>query len=374
MIELFVSDNDATNGTIAVTWCVSHETLDLLAGQDVKDPQVMIVVSPEGDNYTKSKEYRKVVPLKDLMTYIEFRVPGKNRISAVVSYKTKKEAKEKYLIKDYGEFVSTVLNYEGDDYASWLKGEDQVHMLSAPISVNVPRECFASEPPAWEKVWVNHFFRHKPIDQCNYRRRRLFAYLVQPFIMFALALVKLFLLLVATLIASRGWSLKYLLHPLTYDLESSTEVLKGGSICIRRLPEDDLRGDPPNLPWYLLKKFCLLPLMPLIAIPLALLAHFHVLWVGGLVIAGLLAILLVFFLFASGAAKDLFFGAIDLITKLFSKLPSDDLWYMRQDEMAMIICDGRKKKASLSALPAKKRTLSLRFNDLKSKVCRPFSA
>jgi len=379
MIELFVSDNDVTSGSIAVTWCVSTETLDLLAERKVQDPQIVICVSPEGKAYDPRKEYRKVVPLKDLMTYVEFRVSGKNKITAVVSSKTRKDAKNTYLTKERGLYETHVLDCDGEDYASWLKrnqdeDDDAKDTLAVPITVNVPRECFAPEPSAWEKTWVNHFFRDKPIDQCSYRRRRLFAYLVQPFIMFALALVKFFLLLGATLIGSRGWSLKYLLHPLTYDIDSSLGVLFGGSIFIRRLLEDKPSSPPPHMIWYLVKKFCLLPLMPLIAIPLLLLTYFHVLWVGGLVVATLVALFLVVIFFASGTAKDVFFGAIELIAKLFGKLSSDDLWYMRQEEMAMIVCDGRKKNVSISALPAKKRTIALRFHDLKSKVCRPFSA
>lgn len=373
MIELFVSDNDATNGTIAVTWCVSHETLDLLAAQHVEDPHVVIVVSPEGEVYSKAKEYRKVVPLKDLMTYIEFRASGKNRISAVVSYKTKKEVKEKYLIRDDGEFVSTVLNYEGDDYASWLKGDDQAHMLSAPISVNVPRECFAPEPSAWEKAWVNHFFREKPIDQCHFRRRRMFAYMVQPFILLALGLVKFLFFLAATLIGSRGWSPKYLFGPLTYALEDSWEVLLGGSVFIRRLPEDkDPLAAEGSLAWYLIRKFCLVPLMPLVIIPISLIFWFH-LWAFAIALVIVGGFILCVSLVASGLLVKVMVRLWDAWNDLFN--PSrNGLWYLQQDEMAMIVCDGRKKNVSISALPAKKRTFALRFNDFKSKVCRPFSA
>lgn len=375
MIELFVSDNDATNGTIAVTWCVSHETLDLLAKEKVVDPQIIIVVSPDGDNYERRREYRKVVPLKDLMTYIEFRVPGKNNIRAVVSYKTKKEAKNKYLSRDEGKFTSDVLEYDGSDYASWLKGDDQVHMLSPVIAVNVPQDCFAPEPAAWEKAWVNHFFRNKPIDQCNFRRRRMFAYTIQPLIFLALALVKVFFLLVATLIGARNWSLKYLLHPLTYDIESSTAVMKGGSIFIRRLPEDDEHGDPANIPWYVLRKLCLLPLMPLILIPLVLLCLFAkpAVYTGILMGIGFCVVIL-FVVLLCVQHVAIFATIVNWIAGVIDKFADHDLWYMRQEEMDIIVCDGRAKSVSVSALPAKKRTFALRFSQLKSKVCRPFSA
>ena len=377
MIELHVSDNDVTSGSIAVTWCVTAETLDLLAKRKVYDPQIVICVSPEGENYNLRKEYRKVVSLKDLMAYVEFRVPGKNKITAVVSYLDHKRAKNRYLTKDRGEFDTHILDCDGEEYASWLTEQnDRNETLSEPIIVNVPQECFAPEPPAWEKTWVNHFFRSKPEDQCNYRRRRLFAYGVQPFIILVSLVARLVLLLVATLFGSRNWSLKYLLHPLTYDLGEAVMVLGGGSVFIRHLPEDDESGDPPNIPSYLVRSFWSLPFMPVILITLFLLWKFNVLMMAGFIVGGALLLVAMVAFFASGCAKDVLGVLVDKIARVLSYLErrSDKLWYMDQEEMAMIVCDGKKKAVDLSSLPAKKRTFSLRFHSLKSKVCRPFSA
>src|SRR6185295_9161179 len=200
MIEIFISDTDATSGSVPITWCVSPETLKLLAEQEVRDPQIVICVAPAGEKYAREKEVRKVVALKDLMTYIEFRSSGKNNIWAVVSFRDPKSAKNLYLSKKDGAYDSSMLSYDGTDYSGWLKKTDsqyrdeeaiaqaeleKTHMLSTPVTVNVPVECFAKEPSAWEKTWVNHFFRAKSVDQCDFRRRRLFAYLVQPLVLLA---------------------------------------------------------------------------------------------------------------------------------------------------------------------------------------------
>src|SRR6185436_11589554 len=309
MIELFIADDNVTSGTIAISWCVSHETLDFLANEKVANPQLVICVSPEGEEYSPEKEYRKVVPLKDMMTYIEFHVPGKNKISAFLSHKNHKEAKDKYLSKNNGSYDSDILNSNGSDYSIWLRRycveNESQYMLAAPIIVNVPLECFAPEPPKWEKLWVNYFFRDKPIDQCHYRKRRLFAYLIQPFIFVAFSLIKLLPLLVATLVGSRNWSLKYLLHPLTYDVESSTEVVFGGSIFIRKLPEDDLPlHEQGNYVWYLCKKLCLLPLMPMIFIPLALLIYFHIFGLFVLAVCMISTVMLCVVIISNGMAKN----------------------------------------------------------------------
>lgn len=374
MIELSVSDNDVTSGSIAVSWCVSHETLDLLAKENISDPQLVICVSPDGELYSSKKEYRKVVPLKDLMTYIEFRVPGKNRISALISYKNRKNAKNKYLSKNNGDYDSNILNYDGSDYSTTIHSMDQIDrelLLSTPIIVNVPQACFAPEPPAWEKLWVNHFFRDKPSDQCNYRRRRLFAYSVQPFIFIVLSLIKLLFLLGATLIGSRNWSLKYLLHPLTYDEFECAEVLKGGTIFIKTSSPDDLSNYSL---WSFFKKACRLALMPIIWILIVVSVYLNVLHIilGTIGILAVIVLLIVFFV--EGWAANTFFWCSEKLYNFFNGAQENQFWYLKQEEMDMIICDNRKKTTKITDLPSKKRTFSLKFSDLKSKICRPFSA
>jgi hypothetical protein len=55
------------------------------------------------------------------------------------------------------------------------------------------------------------------------------------------------------------------------------------------------------------------------------------------------------------------------------KSKEDYLWYMDPEEMAAIVCSGVKKPLKVSDLPSKKRTLKLRFQELKSQVCKPFA-
>ena len=84
MLELQITDNDVSTGSVQISWCVDAEVLKELADKKVKEPQLVIVVAPEGDNYDLRKEMRKVVPLKDLMTYMEFRAAV--RIESGVSF------------------------------------------------------------------------------------------------------------------------------------------------------------------------------------------------------------------------------------------------------------------------------------------------
>lgn len=376
MIELFVADTDATSGSIAVSWCVSPETLKLMEDHEVIDPQLVIIVSPEGEKYKIQKEWRTVVSLKDLMTYVEFRVPGKNRISAIVSFKSRKHAKDRYLSRDSGSYQTDVLEYDGNDYSYWLKTADKNHTLAEPLMVNVPQECFAPEPSATEKEWVNHFFRNKAVDQCDFRRRRMFAYTVQP-VLFALFMVpKLLLTLLSLLTGCKNFSLKYLLHPLTYTFRDALNLIDlpiVGSIFIRALPEDNDVGVPSNMVWYLVRKLCFLPFMPMVFIPLALFAWFHCASLL-LAIAMIAGVLMITFIIMSVIDTKVLTRIYHRIESWLPQASEPTPWYLDEQEANLVMCSGRPKPTSIKNLPAKKRTLSLRFHDLKSKVCRPFSA
>lgn len=393
MLELQITDNDVSSGSAQVSWCVDAETLKELADRRIKEPQLVIVVAPAGDAYRPSKEVRKVVPLKDLMTYMEFRTAGQNKVCGVVSYLTKKEACKKYLTKEDGTFSTSILDYDGEGYASWLRAQEdadaqqskQYKSLSISISVDVPKEIFAPEPAAWEKTWVNHFFRNKVVDQCEFRRRRLFAYLVQPLIILFLMLGTSVVLLAGLLTGARSWSPKYLLHPLTYLPQDAGEIWNGGTVFIRHLKEDDdgtiSRGSPIT-PWYFFRSFWSLFFMPALVIPAILLACFGKLQqlatLGGVVGLIFLAFLAVLTIMCYGAR--MFFWApqvpkffVWLIDKLIGQPNDKPMWYLKPEELDLIVCSEKRQHLTYKQIPARRKTVRLRFQNLKSKVCRPFS-
>lgn len=368
MFEIKVTDADVTGGSIPISWCLDIETVHYLTTRKVVDPQVVIVIAPEGEAYSIRKEYRKVVSLRDLLAYVEFRAPGKNKIWAFISHYSKQEAKNKYLSREDGEYRTDVLTSDGTAYLDYLLEVPQCN--SESVSVDVPAGVFASEPEAWEKTWVNHFFRDKCVDQCDFRRRRLFAYGVQPFIMLGQLLLRAALLLLALAIGARNTSAMPLLHPLRYCLNDAALVIGGGSIFIKHLDEDDDRG-PDSTSWkscmsYFIRSFWALPFMPLVAIPLGIaLYHHKAIFVGSIFLGAIAVVMLtIFFLTGSGLV---------IFKWVSNKFTSGVGSYLDKEEIDMLTCNPNKKAFTFGTLPAKKKTLSLRFSDLKSKVCRPFS-
>jgi len=383
MLQLQIADPNVSTGSVAVSWCLDHEVLKELANQGLHDPQIVIVVAPT-EKYHISKESRRVVPLKDLMTYIECRSAGPNKIYALISFREPKDAREHYLSKEDGAYRNNVLDYDGESYSSRLIGQEDpddieagnYKYLSEPLAINVPKGVFAPEPPKWEKAWVNLFFRSKTVDQCDYRRRRLFAYSIQLLIVGFNLLVRSLILLLGLLTGARDLSLKYL-NPITYRWKDTFEIWESGSVFIKHQPEDDNAGEelayiPPG---YLLRSFWLAPLMPLFSIPVGLLVWFHhPYWALSILLIVFLALpvllVTISYLATNGNGGRLFRKTWKYVTNLFT---TDELWYLQQEDMQLITCNSDKSPTTYKSLPARKKTVRLRFQNLKTKVCKPFS-
>lgn len=379
MFDLKLTSAELNDSTAQVSWCVDQETLKYLSDNNIADPQVVIVVAPEGRRYHSSKEYRKVVPLKDLVTYVEFRCAGPNKVWGFISHRKPSDARDYWLGKSGGDFKTSALNSDGSDWAYDMKQDydDSNRILNAsPQPVVVPTDVFAAEPWAWEKTWVNWLMREKAIDQCDFRRRRLFAYTLQPIVMLGNILLRMIFTLVSLLIGARNFSLQYVLHPMT-GFDDLPKVCCGGSIFIRHLPEDDLppyqyKPTPFQMLSYLVRSFWLLPFMPVIFIPLALATYYHV-WPLLIISFSVAALATTVMVIVAGFISHYFADTWESFVSIF-RTKDDTLWYLNQDEMDLLTCSPEKKPLTYKSLPLRKKTLYLRFQNLKSKVCKPYSA
>jgi len=365
MLKLFVSDKDATTGSIPISWCIDDETLLYLRDKGAKKPNVVIYITPEEMPH---QIYIVVTPFKNMMVYVPLRFKGKNRIFGRVMFsksyfyshddivywdlppdkeenKEEKDGPTKILVKGYEIGSEKFERYEKTSTGTYL-------------TINVPEECFAKEPPKWEQAWVNAMFRQRPQDQCEYRRRRLWAYSIQPIIVLFLMILRLIPTLVAFLFAARNFSFKHLFSPFALDLDDAKEMFSEGLLFVRK--------DQTSL----LKTYCMFPLTPIISFPiigvavLCLIGKISVVGIGmtilyilGTFFGIVLLVLLVFFI-------------VYVVMSQLDKIPT---WYDDQSEIEAIVCDGRSVPTKISKLPQKKRTVYLRYQAVKNKVCKPFA-
>lgn len=412
-----------------VRWCVGRPMLAMLESKGFKDPYVVIVVRSRRDvrdyGYTDrvwQDTAMYVAPLTQEMQFIAFTRPGRNDLRAFVVEMNSDSAKwlrsrrasigrgrEASMFNDDGTITET---------EEWLKGKKGHAVLkhfdtTARQRVIVPAEMFASEPAQWRQNVVNAFFGSKGRDQCGFRRRFWFAALPAtvlgvPEFFYLMKSGALLLYMFFGRLPNKGFW-KTALNP--FNFLSWTNALDGFS---------------PSLWWHGKKSAVLGFLNPpvLLILPSAVFIvlnlpfhHYHVKghshhsawypmswvatveWVDGVLAAlvlGIVAlIVLVLGLFAATVWLASRFPKQSTLLAKLVVVPAEGLaaswkqWRVsvneakaekrRQEkvrfetELAAMTCRAEAMVVDVSALPKEKQTIFLRFNDFKTKLCKPFA-
>lgn len=382
-----VEQDTANNALVKMRWCIDPSTLQELKKKEAKNPHLLIVVW----NKERGKETRDLVPLDRMMHYLPLRFPGENAILATIVWidngKYANLWDGVFQGHSYGYEWMLVIRQEGsfrEPLGDYYHGPRTLRTLGrAEVTVMVEKEFFAKEPPAWLKDWVNFWFEGQPRDECHFRKRAIVAFTIQPLVLIPHYLIKATISLVVALffasLTVRKISFWPIIMPWQYDPRD---------VC------EDCRDEEPvffqPLLWQLLPLLLLveagiisffytLPQKGFVAIPIAVLLK----WLGIVVAAEYGVTLLVFLFIVLGKALD------PLVEKLARRLTKQvapkkhrvrEPVQVRQQRWASelearltpLVCNGD-LTPSLAALPKERQSLTLKFLDLKARVCKPFA-
>lgn len=137
--------------------------------------------------------WRYDFPLEQQMAYIQLHCPGKHHIAVIalsseISREVARREAARYLSRDGRTYRRSIdLDHLREEVDSSMY--DDSFVACDFIEIDVPEELFASEPETrFQKLlwqWVNGD-SPKPIDECQYRKRFLFAFTVKPFLSLSL--------------------------------------------------------------------------------------------------------------------------------------------------------------------------------------------
>lgn len=349
----------------------------------------------DGNDVSLVEIDRHLYPLDRGYGRIEFPRPGSFVVHAAIVFYPHRadetggkavfnELKEIYLRKNNdGTYMAELTWHDEFDQSSfaWAIGHEEAVVSVAP-------EFFAKEPPAWLRSWAMKLNEKMPRNQCEWRRRLIFAFTVQPIVWMILAAFLMFITIVRGIIGIavaalafcilgyREVNLKPIFHP---DSSRIEEILFGGRGILWHWPEcfwtrttSSRKKRHPGVvvlitPWMWISCFLITYGVPV------LLGHTTLIFrVATLVVAmGVLA------------------GVVSLIALHLTKMQKDsaekreqkkketralyDAYY--QDRLVPLACfsDTAPTNATVGALPKSHRTIVLRFEELKTKVCRPFA-
>lgn len=143
-------DLEMQGTSVPLRWCLSKEELNKLA-ETVEKAYLLLSVIP--DDFTSFlEETRYLIPVEQMMEYVDFYTPHRHRIFATVVWKREGEDLKKiFMTKEYERYRHSFYGY--GDHPGKLEEYyfDVCGFGISSFEVDVPEEVFAKEPPAWEK-------------------------------------------------------------------------------------------------------------------------------------------------------------------------------------------------------------------------------
>ncbi len=396
LICLFLEKTQSTDSVIRIRWCIDKDVFEDLKTRKVEKPHLLLVVVKWGEDQWHRKEVvRKLIPLEQMMEFIQFKGPGLHKIMTTIVWNIHGNAdrlKETFLTSYLrNSYNINVLTYERDKLVKPSKfiNADGIDG-GGVLEIEVAEGFFAKEPPKWLSKWVNLPFRWKPVDQCDFRKRCILAFSLQPIViaiwLIGKELITISIGLFLLLCGIRGVNFSPVRRPFTYEIGEVSDKLSGSIFFNKKYPF--LAAFTPIF----VLTFFIAPLLIIYWMDFDV-STSKIMILSTTAVVSLFLIITVFW--------GIFWGLIISVEKIFvygGKVKSRKLRKRRKskyeimkereraerlqkelalqkeyEDLSSVVCTGRRLEPSLAALPKKKRTIHLRFLDLKAKVCKPFA-
>lgn len=410
MPKLYFDTTDQVSPMAPVRWCITPEEREQILLLGIKKAFLLLTVFRDGQ-----EALRKVVPLEQEMEYLQFDATGTHTVHCAIVGISDEETSQHTLLKR----LLLRERYRGQYQLNFCDGENKVRLdtkwirgglASVAVSLKqydfetyrvsaiagesadivVASGFFAKEPAKWEKWWVNLWFQYEPRDQCQFRKRRILAYTIQPpavlvYAMFT-GLFRSLWALFLVFIGMRSVKLSPIFHPFSsatkavYDVSThkhsnfffTDAAGKRRSMVFLLVHPIVLALGGTGIYW--LSRYELWD--DLLRVALAL----------GIVILGMAIVGGIGYLVVHRFGKSLSnrieagFGALADKAESWLKKRQENARVERfetakrtVEAYTTLVCDGVPLKPSLQELPPERRTFHLRFMDFKARVCKPFA-
>lgn len=368
-MQLHVDTKKSHDSVVFVRWSLSQKEIERLS-QETGKKFVLISVAVLGDeNNSGFEECRQLVPLEQMATYLTLRRPGKHMIYALAIYSYCDEDDKRLLQVDRYErgfpiYCFPLFDFNHDPKTKPFFSGYFYRNQPTKISVVVADQFFAKKP--WDWKYVNSRYEVLPIDKCQFRGRRIFAYTIGSMLQIIRFVLGILAVVYSLFCGKRNinWH-----APISFAGEPFFAINSGGSFFWR-----NSKGD------FQLWRLFVSPIM--------------ICFIGLLVAVDLiLALYFVAFLIFVSCAFVSFSHLLNeyknrpLTPEQLAKREAEnkqkekaeeEYYQMRQEqrrkELEPLACQlVPKDQIGLATLPKDHQTVYLRFLDFKRRVCKPFA-
>jgi hypothetical protein len=252
-MKIEIPDREHVTATVPIRFCLSQGEVESVQRLILNNEAVRVLLVVRHLASGQEKRQLLTVPLEP-MTYVSFTASGLNQLYAVlVAHKDAKDL-EKYFLKSGDKqysyennlvemlegnafrFRASVVNKQfqvmdwprlsatesaetkslvdvdltEQNQLAWGSGpadNDNVYSKPAALKVDVPREYFAKDLPAWLVEWANLWYRLPLREQCDFRKRIPVIVFVQPPVMLVVAVLYVVFKFVALPVIKLGYGL-----------------------------------------------------------------------------------------------------------------------------------------------------------------------
>ena len=176
---------------VLVSWTISPELAKWVRDRKLSDDAVKLVVvqwplaaDKKRDGHVSESETRHILDLTERMASITLTRPGTFRLVALLmGYGgTDGDLHEAVISTNFSGYRVDIMKNTGSSIGLEEINGGVEWQGSGYMDVEIPANLFAERPKDWE--WVNGSFREKTGDSCSTNMRRLYAYTVQPLLVF----------------------------------------------------------------------------------------------------------------------------------------------------------------------------------------------
>ncbi len=186
-LQLIVDTTQAqSSAMVLLQWCMAKPFIDYLVENNIRKAYLLLSVrNPAG------VETRYLYDLSSEQEIVQFRTPGEHTLNAVIVWNANARIlKDRLLYKEGGRYwydIDHLLGMNTEKHSSRIKMK---RMGSAEAVLTVPSAFFAPQLSSTENWWINLMFPSSAQNSCSIRRRRMFAYTLQPLVLLVWVSIK----------------------------------------------------------------------------------------------------------------------------------------------------------------------------------------
>lgn len=183
-MRLHLGEFDGQTAGALLRWTLNKKEQEQVKQATEEDREVYIFITiiwqKKDDIFYEEK--RLALPITQVATYISFRNPGKHLILAGITDQSIFYCQFGFMStfghrQGYEIYETEILKREWNNKKGWqilIKPNIIWQKQASRLSINVGENLFAPQP--WDYRIINSWFDTEPINECQHRRRRLFAW------------------------------------------------------------------------------------------------------------------------------------------------------------------------------------------------------